>query len=58
MAPMPDGSSSTLTPPPPAAPALKVGFNDRVPVLQLSVMTVQNIFAVTGMFLLDRKSVV
>jgi xanthine/uracil permease len=51
MAPMPEGSSSTLTPPTTAAPALKVGFNDRVPLLQLSVMTVQNIFAVTGMFL-------
>jgi xanthine/uracil permease len=32
-------------------PALKVGFNDRVPLLQMSVMTLQNIFAVTGMFL-------
>ena len=48
---MREGSSSTLTPPTTAAPALKVGFNDRVPLLQLSVMTVQNIFAVTGMFL-------
>ena len=33
---------------PTPAPALKVGFNDRVPLLQLSVMTLQNIFAVTG----------
>jgi xanthine/uracil permease len=36
---------------PTPAPALKVGFDDRVPLLQMSVMTVQNIFAVTGMFL-------
>jgi xanthine/uracil permease len=45
MASMPVESSS------PTPPALKVGFNDRVPLLQLSAMTVQNIFAVTGMFL-------
>ncbi|HSZ40145.1 MAG TPA: solute carrier family 23 protein [Trebonia sp.] len=49
MAPTPEGISSTRTPP--AVTALKVGFNDRVPPLQLSVMTLQNIFAVTGMFL-------
>ena len=31
--------------------ALKVGFDGRVPLLQHCVMTLQNIFAVTGMFL-------
>jgi xanthine/uracil permease len=51
MAATPDGSSSTGTPPASATPALTVGFDGRVPLLQLSVMTVQNIFAVTGMFL-------
>jgi xanthine/uracil permease len=34
-----------------AEPALKVGFDGRVPLLQHSVMTLQNVFAVTGMFL-------
>jgi xanthine/uracil permease len=35
----------------PATPALKVGFDERVSPLQTGVMTLQNIFAVTGMFL-------
>jgi xanthine/uracil permease len=51
MAATPEGSSATRTSPASAAPALRVGFDGRVPLLQLSVMTVQNIFAVTGMFL-------
>ncbi|HEY6497197.1 MAG TPA: solute carrier family 23 protein [Trebonia sp.] len=51
MAPTPEGSSPTPASTAAATPALKVGFNDRVPLLQLSVMTLQNIFAVTGMFL-------
>ena len=45
MAPTPAASQS------PATPALKVGFDERVPLLQHGVMTLQNIFAVTGMFL-------
>ena len=51
MAATPEGSSATRTSPASATPALRVGFDGRVPLLQLSVMTVQNIFAVTGMFL-------
>ncbi|HEY1822281.1 MAG TPA: solute carrier family 23 protein [Trebonia sp.] len=51
MAPLPEGSSPTLPSTATAPPALKIGFDDRVPLLQLSVMTLQNIFAVTGMFL-------
>jgi xanthine/uracil permease len=51
MALTPEGSSVPLPAPADPLPALKVGFDGRVPPLQLSVMTVQNIFAVTGMFL-------
>jgi xanthine/uracil permease len=36
---------------PESEPALKVGFDGRVPLLQHSMMTLQNVFAVTGMFL-------
>jgi xanthine/uracil permease len=45
MASAPENSPST------ASPALKVGFDERVPPLQQGVMTLQNVFAITGMFL-------
>jgi xanthine/uracil permease len=50
MAPTPEGSQPPINSAA-ASPALKVGFDGRVPLIQHCVMTLQNVFAVTGMFL-------